>query len=136
MFCPNCGTQNSETASTCTKCGFNLKGAAAPKFKGTMLMNQQPGAPALSPPGAPMAPRPGAPMPGPPPGAPLNQGLAGTVVGVPPAGLGASAGLPAAPPPPAPPPPGGYGAPGGPPPGGYGAPGGMDDDIPFSPPRD
>src|SRR5262249_8912443 len=40
VFCPNCGTQNSETASTCTKCGFNLKGAAAPKFKGTMLMNQ------------------------------------------------------------------------------------------------
>ena len=37
MFCPNCGTQNSETASTCTKCGFNLKGAAAPKFKKVSL---------------------------------------------------------------------------------------------------
>jgi hypothetical protein len=34
-------------ASTCTKCGFNLKGAAAPKFKGTMLMNQPTGAPAI-----------------------------------------------------------------------------------------
>jgi uncharacterized membrane protein YvbJ len=43
VFCPNCGTQNSETASTCIKCGFNLKGAAAPKFKGTMLMTNQPG---------------------------------------------------------------------------------------------
>ena len=42
MFCPNCGTQNPETSQTCSKCSFNLKGAAAPKFKGTMLMmNQQ-----------------------------------------------------------------------------------------------
>src|SRR5438552_14579722 len=81
VFCPNCGTQNSETASTCTKCGFNLKGAAAPKFKGTMLMtNQQGAAPA---PGQGLPPRP---PPGPPgaPGGPPNQGLAGTVVGVPP----------------------------------------------------
>ncbi len=115
VFCPNCGTQNSETASTCTKCGFNLKGAAAPKFKGTMLMNQSPGAP---PGGAPGAPRPLA--PGMPPPQQLNPGLAGTVVGVPPAGLGMA---PSAPGPAAPPPPtgGGYGAP---PqqPGGYGAP--------------
>ena len=41
MFCPNCGTQNQETASTCTKCGFNLKGAAAPKFKGTTIPTWQ-----------------------------------------------------------------------------------------------
>ncbi|MBK8256009.1 MAG: zinc ribbon domain-containing protein [Polyangiaceae bacterium] len=112
MFCPNCGTQNSETASTCIKCGFNLKGAAAPKFKGTMLMTNQPaGAPA---PGAPPGPpRPAAP---PAPAAPVvgqgPQGLAGTVIGVPPAGLGASAGPPGAPPPPPGAPP-----PGAPPPG-------------------
>jgi hypothetical protein len=97
VFCPNCGTQNSETASTCTKCGFNLKGAAAPKFKGTMLMTNQPQ-------GAPQgAPRPQMPQPGPP----MNQGLAGTVVGVPPAGLGVAASALPAPPPP----PGAYGAP-------------------------
>ena len=102
MFCPNCGTQNSETASTCTKCGFNLKGAAAPKFKGTMLMSQQPAPAAPARPGAPPGP------PGPPQGPPAGppQGLAGTVVGVAPAGLGRGAG-----PPPAPPPPGGYGGP-------------------------
>ena len=89
MFCPNCGTQNSETASTCTKCGFNLKGAAAPKFKGTMLMNQSPGG---APPGAPPVgwrSRAGPPpAPGMPQVQPMNPGLAGTVVGVPPAGLG------------------------------------------------
>src|SRR5215208_6914412 len=44
VFCPNCGTQNADTATTCTKCGFNLKGAAAPKFKGTMLMMNAPAA--------------------------------------------------------------------------------------------
>jgi TM2 domain-containing membrane protein YozV len=40
VFCPNCGTQNQETAQTCTKCGFSMK-SAAPKFKGTMLMMNQ-----------------------------------------------------------------------------------------------
>src|SRR6185369_13475369 len=60
VFCPNCGTQNSETAQTCAKCGFQLKAAAAPKFKGTMLMmNQPPGGI----PGAPPRPVPGAPPP-------------------------------------------------------------------------
>jgi len=103
VFCPNCGTQNSETASTCTKCGFNLKGAAAPKFKGTMLMNQSPSA-APAPGAPPGAPRP-MPMPTP---QPMNPGLAGTVVGVPPAGLGMA---PSAASPPGPPAPGGYGAP-------------------------
>ena len=44
MFCPNCGTQNPDTATTCSKCGFNLKGASAPKFKGTMLMMNAPAA--------------------------------------------------------------------------------------------
>ena len=42
MFCPNCGTQNPDAAQTCSKCNFNIKGAAAPKFKGTMLMMNQP----------------------------------------------------------------------------------------------
>src|SRR5437764_9421304 len=89
------------------KCGFNLKGAAAPKFKGTMLMtNQPPQAPGARPPGP---PGPGGPPPGgPPPGPPQPpQGLAGTVIGVPPAGLGAGA-MPGGPPP-GPPAPGGDG---------------------------
>ena len=42
VFCPNCGTENEEAATTCKKCGFSLKGAAAPKFKGTMLMMNAP----------------------------------------------------------------------------------------------
>src|SRR5258706_14645236 len=57
VFCPNCGTENEEAATTCKKCGFSLKGAAAPKFKGTMLMMN---APAGLKPGAP-EPAPGAP---------------------------------------------------------------------------
>lgn len=57
MFCPNCGTQNDDNGIKCQKCGFNLKGAAAPKFKGTMLMMNSPAAQAprpVSPPGAPL----------------------------------------------------------------------------------
>lgn len=53
VFCPNCGTQNEDSATACQKCGFNLKGAAAPKFKGTMLMVNAP--PAVPRPGAPAA---------------------------------------------------------------------------------
>jgi hypothetical protein len=54
VFCPNCGAQNSDVATTCQKCGFNLKGSAAPKFKGTMLMmnaagQEQPGQPGAQP---------------------------------------------------------------------------------------
>src|SRR5512133_548202 len=52
VFCPHCGTQNDDSASACQKCAFNLKGAAAPKFKGTMLMVN-------APPLGGMAPRPG-----------------------------------------------------------------------------
>ncbi|MEO7108819.1 MAG: zinc ribbon domain-containing protein, partial [Polyangiaceae bacterium] len=70
MFCPNCGTQNPDTAVTCGKCGFNLKGAAAPKFKGTMLMNNMPDMT------APTGPRPAAGAPGAPPGAPGAPGTA------------------------------------------------------------
>src|SRR5262249_60341913 len=83
LFCPNCGTKNPETATTCTKCGFNIKGAAAPKFKGTMLMMNQPGAakstPAPPPPGPPPGPpAAAAPPPGPaPPAAPAKQALQG-----------------------------------------------------------
>ncbi|MBK6516321.1 MAG: zinc ribbon domain-containing protein [Polyangiaceae bacterium] len=33
MFCPNCGTQNAETASTCVKCGFNLR-SCGPEVQG------------------------------------------------------------------------------------------------------
>lgn len=50
MFCPNCGTPNPETAQTCSKCNFHLKSAAAPKFKGTMLMMNQPGQAPAAPP--------------------------------------------------------------------------------------
>lgn len=52
MFCPNCGTQNDDNGMKCQKCGFNLKGAAAPKFKGTMLMMNSPmaAAPRAAPP--------------------------------------------------------------------------------------
>src|SRR5512135_3352943 len=89
VFCPNCGTQNPDTAQTCNKCGFNLKGAAAPKFKGTMLMmNQPPGTPGAAG-GAPSGPRPaaGAPADGPKPPAAGGMGgppskLKGTMVGV------------------------------------------------------
>lgn len=44
MFCPNCGARNSEVDTTCQKCGFNLKEAAGAKFKGTMLMMNNPAA--------------------------------------------------------------------------------------------
>jgi len=84
VFCPNCGTQNPDAAQTCSKCNFHLKSAAAPKFKGTMLMMNQPGAVAAGPPAA---PGPGAtrPAPGglPPPGAgAVPSKLKGTMVGV------------------------------------------------------
>lgn len=73
MFCPNCGTQNPETSQTCSKCGFNLKGAATPKFKGTMLMMGGPGGPPQ--PGAPPAPgaNPFAPPPPAPPAPPQGS---------------------------------------------------------------
>jgi len=50
VFCPNCGTQNDDNGIKCQKCGFNLKGAAAPKFMGTMLMMNSAGAQAPKPP--------------------------------------------------------------------------------------
>src|SRR6201999_2725717 len=89
----------------CKKCGFNLKGAAAPKFKGTMLMMNapQPGAP--RPPGAPApgpaaAPPPATPPGGPAPGAPGpapgqamggRPMLKGTMLGVAPPAMGGQA---------------------------------------------
>lgn len=124
MFCPNCGTQNTETAQTCAKCGFQLKTAAAPKFKGTMLMMNQPGATPGAPPypaAPPQAPAPppphggaaavppsgpgftaeappigmGAPVAGAAPGAPSR--LKGTIVGVAPPNFGAAPAPPAGP---------------------------------------
>ena len=94
MFCPNCGTQNPETAQTCSKCNFHVKGAAAPKFKGTMLMMNQPAMPpaaapppAQPPPQAPPQAQQGAPSPAfAPQGAPPNR-LKGTMVGVAPMAL-------------------------------------------------
>src|SRR5438552_11500925 len=83
LFCPNCGTKNPETATTCTKCGFNIKGAAAPKFKGTMLMMNQPGA---AKPGAPAAPpAPAAHAAAPPPAGPTAIGPGGAPAAAPPA---------------------------------------------------
>ncbi len=108
MFCPNCGTQNPDTAQSCSKCSFNLKGAAAPKFKGTMLMMNQPtpgGTPA--PGAAPMPGAPGAGLPGAaarstgsgaPPGAvaPPSK-LKGTMVGVAPMAGGFPGSMPGGP---------------------------------------
>lgn len=124
MFCPNCGTENDDAATTCKKCGFNLKGAAAPKFKGTMLMMNAPaglnrppgapGAPAAAPP--PAAPPPGAPAPG--AGSAGRPMLKGTMLGVAPPSLGAHAPPPGMAPAAAPP----MGAPPAAPPGAFGAP--------------
>src|SRR5688572_11609396 len=108
VFCPNCGTENAEPATTCKKCGFNLKSAAAPKFKGTMLMMNTPGAPRAGTPGAPPAGPPGPPergasTPPPPPGGGIPRPqLKGTMLGVAPPSIGsAQPGM--APPPGAPP---------------------------------
>lgn len=104
MFCPNCGAPNADDATTCQKCGFNIKGTASPKFKGTMLMmNANPGAvpgapnPGLTPPmpTAADAQKPAIPRPGP---AQPNSKLKGTMIGVAPPSLGATAPEPAAPP--------------------------------------
>jgi hypothetical protein len=100
VFCPNCGTQNPEAAATCSRCNFALKGVVAPKFKGTMLMMNQPQIPGVAPPApvptpgvappvpAPMGQRPSA------PGAPgmMSSKLKGTMVGVAPMALPGQAG--------------------------------------------
>lgn len=113
MFCPNCGTQNPDAAQTCSKCNFNIKGAAAPKFKGTMLMMNQPipGAPPgvgpqpAAPPAPAAAPPPAAAAPAPAPGgvagpsgvpraagaqSAISSKLKGTMVGVAPMSGGAA----------------------------------------------
>jgi hypothetical protein len=134
LFCPNCGTKNPETATTCIKCGFNIKGSAAPKFKGTMLMMnqsvpQKPGpvaqpVPAAQPPPAGKPPAVAATVLGPAaaPAPAARPAFKGTMVGVAP-----PAGFPFGPPGPAAPPAGPQ--PGAPAPGyGMSAPGG------YSPP--
>jgi len=93
VFCPNCGTQNPDAAQACSKCNFQLKSTSAPKFKGTMLMMNPPGAlpgtpapPAAAPATAP-APAPGGARPvgavaqPAPPGGGYNR-LKATMVGV------------------------------------------------------
>src|SRR5579859_4415923 len=90
VFCPNCGTQNPDAAQTCSKCNFHLKSVAAPKFKGTMLMMNQPGTVPVAPPAGgqqqqPNTQRTGLPGSTPPPGAagmPVPNRLKGTMVGV------------------------------------------------------
>src|SRR5258706_12928948 len=112
VFCPNCGTENEDAATTCKKCGFSLKGAAAPKFKGTMLMMNAPAG--LRPGAAPGAPAPApsapaaSPAPAPAAAPAARPQLKGTMLGVAPPSAGAVA------------PPAGGAAPGGfgPPPGG------------------
>jgi hypothetical protein len=110
VFCPNCGTQNPDAAQTCSKCSFHLKGAAAPKFKGTMLMMNQPVLPtpspgAAHPTGAPPPPAgpaaagpPRAGGPGAGPGG-MSSKLKGTMVGVAPmaGGMGSAPGQVAVP---------------------------------------
>jgi hypothetical protein len=70
VFCPNCGSPNTDEATACAKCGTALKAAgpkvAPSKFKGTMMMSgvtpprpQAPGA-GLPPPAAPAAAPPAA----------------------------------------------------------------------------
>jgi hypothetical protein len=92
VFCPNCGTQNPEAAETCSKCNFALKGVVAPKFKGTMLMMNQPQIPtapaASAAPPVPPVPASAGQRPG-PPGAPpmVSSKLKGTMVGVAPMAL-------------------------------------------------
>jgi hypothetical protein len=77
VFCPNCGTPNTDEATACAKCGTALKAAgpkvAPSKFKGTMMMSgvtpprpQAPGA-GLPPPAAP------APAAAPPAAAPESK---------------------------------------------------------------
>ncbi len=63
VFCPNCGTPNPETAQAYSKCAFVLKNAAAPKFKGTMLMVNPATGPAGQSPRTPLPPTPDA-LPG------------------------------------------------------------------------
>jgi hypothetical protein len=93
VFCPNCGTQNDENNAKCQKCGFSIKGALAPKFKGTMLMMNAPPAVAqrLPSPGgtgpAAMAAKP-VPAPAPVPKKPLAKM---TMIGVAPPSPGAVA---------------------------------------------
>jgi hypothetical protein len=95
VFCPNCGTQNDESNAKCQKCGFNIKGAVAPKFKGTMLMmNAPPGVAQRAPsPAAAPVPKP-APVPAPMAPAPVaaapKKSLAkATMIGVAPPSPGA-----------------------------------------------
>ncbi len=93
MFCPNCGTQNDENNAKCQKCGFSIKGAVAPKFKGTMLMmNAPPGvAQRLPSPGAAGPVAKTAPIPAVPAGAPKKQLAKMTMIGVAPPSPGAVA---------------------------------------------
>jgi hypothetical protein len=102
VFCPNCGTQNPDAAQTCSKCNFHLKSVAAPKFKGTMLMMNQPGVVPVGPAqpntqraGSGVAPSTTPPPPGAGAGAPQAPNrLKGTMVGVAPMGGGPLGGPP------------------------------------------
>jgi hypothetical protein len=103
VFCPNCGTPNTDEATACAKCGTALKAAgpkvAPSKFKGTMMMSgvtpprpQGPGA-GLPPPAAP------APAAAPPaPESKQNLAFQATMLGpmTPPPGMPSIGGPPAA----------------------------------------
>lgn len=40
VFCPNCGTPNESTATSCKNCGYKLS-RTSPKFAGTMVMRSE-----------------------------------------------------------------------------------------------
>lgn len=73
VFCPNCGTKNDDSVQKCTQCGFDQKTkAAAPNFKGTMMLKGTAPQAAGAPSGEAARPKPN---------------LKGTMVGVAPPGI-------------------------------------------------
>lgn len=105
MFCPNCGARNSEADTTCQKCGFNLKEATGAKFKGTMLMMNNPAAADLrrsgppggnAPPAVNVPPGTAKPQPTAPDAQQMRAKLKGTMIGVAPPAAAINQPLPTA----------------------------------------
>jgi hypothetical protein len=109
-FCPHCGKEAGNQASTCISCGKSLAAAAKPagpvRFKGTMMMQPaaNPPAPAAAAPAAPPAASPEAvaapAAPAAPAAAPAGapkHGFKGTMIGTGIPGVGAAAPAAAAP---------------------------------------
>ena len=104
IYCPNCGTPNTDTATSCVGCNTELKnpnaGEKKPKFKGTMMMSGVGAAPKPAAPPEAAPPPPATPPAGPPSVNPQNVGYQKTMLGG-----------PMMAPPPAPPPASNFGAP-------------------------